>query len=76
MSDARRRTCAQCGMVCDQEGEFHPYLFCLLKKEGRDPWAEVLHLNEQLGLVKPDEMPRRPPLVRDLPLSGEGGSDV
>lgn len=62
--DLSLRTCTQCGMLLDRAGEFHPYLFCILKKAGRDPWTEVRRLNDQLGLVK--ELPDRPPLVREL----------
>jgi hypothetical protein len=64
--DPRLRTCQECGMLLDQAGEFHPYVFCVLKKAGRDPWEDIVWVNERLALVKPGEMPIRPPLVRDL----------
>lgn len=60
-------TCTECGMVLNHEGEFHPYIFCVLKKAGRDPWADLVWLNAKLGI----ELPAQPPLVRDLPKSGD-----
>jgi hypothetical protein len=59
----RERTCHQCGMLLDHPAEFHPYVFCVLKKAGRDPWREVIDLVEMLGF---GPLPDRPPLVRDL----------
>ena len=66
MSDDRH--CQQCGMLLDDPGEFHPYVFCVLKKAGRDPWQETRLLVRNLGL---GELPQRPPLIRDLPLGDE-----
>lgn len=58
-------TCTECGHVCDDAGEFHPYLFCLLKRAGcPDPWREFRWAVERLGVA----LPSRPPLVRNLPL--------
>lgn len=53
--------CATCGMVLDDPGEFHPYLFCVLKEAGRDPWSDFKWAVEQLGFDLPDEAP----LVKD-----------
>jgi hypothetical protein len=55
--------CDQCGMLLDDAGEFHPYVFCLLKKAHRDPWQELTWIVERLG----GSLPEKPPLVRDLP---------
>ncbi len=60
----RQRTCQTCGMLLDDAGEYHPFVFCLLKKSGRDPWQEIRLVAAQLRL-KPD-LPERPPLVREL----------
>lgn len=59
-------TCGDCGMDLQDAGEFHPHLFCVLVRAGLNPWAEVLLLNEQFSLVRPEQMPAEPPLVRDL----------
>lgn len=60
-----QRTCQQCGHLCDRVAEFHPYLFCQLKRAGvDDPWVHLrMHL-QPLGV----KLPMRPPLVRDLPV--------
>ncbi len=52
-------------MVCDQADEFHPYMFCVLKKAGRDPWEDFAWAVKQLT---GQPLPTRPPAVRDLPL--------
>ena len=61
----KQRTCQECGMLLDDAAEFHPYMFCVLKQAGRDPWADVLWLNERLG-VDVTHWPKRPPLIRNL----------
>jgi hypothetical protein len=66
--DARLRTCADCGMVCDRAAEFHPFMFCVLKKAGYDPW---LYFSDAVRLLGLGPLPARPPLVRDLPLAKE-----
>lgn len=58
----KQRTCQECGMLLDDGGEFHPYVFCVLKKAGCDPWNDLRWVTKQLGI----ELPERPPLVRDL----------
>jgi hypothetical protein len=60
----RQRTCQTCGMLLDDAGEYHPYVFCVLKKAGQDPWGSVRLITAQLQL-KPD-LPAKPPLVREL----------
>jgi hypothetical protein len=60
----QQRTCQTCGMLLDDAGEYHPYIFCVLKKAGHDPWQDVRLIAAQLGL-KPD-LPERPPLIREL----------
>jgi hypothetical protein len=50
-------------MLCNDAGEFHPYMFCILKKSGRDPWAEFKWCAERLGL---GPLPKKPPLVLNL----------
>lgn len=66
------QSCATCGMVLDDAGEFHPHLFCLLKQAGRDPWADFKWAVEQLGL----EMPDKPPLVRALSRTLDAHDDL
>ncbi len=62
-----KKTCTSCGHLCQREAEFHPHLFCVLKKQGvLDPWAEFSSAAGMLGY----QLPKHPPLVRDLPLSG------
>jgi hypothetical protein len=57
------RTCQDCGMLLDGPGEFHPHVFCVLKKAGYDdPWGEMRWIADRLGV----EIPARPPLVRKL----------
>lgn len=57
------RTCHCCGHLCDRAGEYHPYLFCQLKKAGvRDPWQAVRDVVHPLGV----DLPKKPPLVRNL----------
>jgi len=64
-AEIRRRTCMECGHLCDREAEFHPFLFCQLKKAGvLDPWEAFRTAVRHLGV----ETPAKPPLVRDLPL--------
>jgi hypothetical protein len=63
--EVKQRTCQTCGMLLDDAGEFHPYVFCVLKRAGRDPWDGLLWVNEQLG-VDVTHWPKRPPLVRTL----------
>lgn len=60
----RQRTCQTCGMLLDDAGEYHPYVFCILKKAGQDPWANVRLIAAQLQLSPP--LPEKPPLVRNL----------
>jgi hypothetical protein len=62
--EVRQRTCQTCGMLLDDVGEFHPFVFCVLKKAGRDPWADILWVTEQLGIG--GDLPAKPPLVRTL----------
>lgn len=73
-SDYTNRTCMECGMVLDQAGEFHPHLFCIIKKAGGDPWRDFMWAAERLGLDT-DRYGDRPPLVRDLKLKAPVGSD-
>lgn len=60
----KHRTCQTCGMLLDDAGEFHPHIFCILKKAGRDPWDDVLWITTQLGVGA--KLPKRPPLIRNL----------
>lgn len=53
-------------MATGDAGEFHPYVFCVLFKAGRDPWEDIRFVADRLGL---GELPKRPPLVRHLPAS-------
>lgn len=62
-ADIARRTCQTCGMLLDDAGEYHPFVFCVLKKAGRDPWQEIRTVALQLQLADPGE---RPPLVREI----------
>lgn len=55
-------SCATCGMVLDDGGEFHPYMFCMLKQAGHDPWADFRWAAGQFGL----DLPERPALVSEL----------
>jgi hypothetical protein len=48
-------------MALDDAGEFHPYVFCVLKKAGRDPWADLVWMNTQLG-IDTTHWPKRPPV--------------
>jgi hypothetical protein len=64
--------CSDCGMATADPGEFHPFLFCVLKKAGRDPWEDIRFVVERLGL---GELPKRPPLIRDLPTTTKGADD-
>lgn len=59
--------CSQCGMGLHDSAEYHPYVFCILKDAGQDPWEVVKQINRDLGLVPDDALPKRPPLVRHLP---------
>lgn len=61
--DIARRTCQECGMLLDDAGEYHPYVFCVLRKAGRDPWQEIRTVALQLQLGDPGE---RPPLIREI----------
>ena len=63
--DPADRSCQTCGMLLDHAAEYHPYLFCVLKKAGRDPWPEIVEVVKHLGL---GQLPTKPPLVRNLPL--------
>lgn len=56
--------CSECGMATRDQGEFHPHVFCVLFKAGRDPWQDIRWVAERLGL---GALPKRPPLIRDLP---------
>jgi hypothetical protein len=59
--------CGVCGHACDDVGEFHPHLFCVLKKAGRtDPWRDF---KDAVALLGVEGLPPKPPLVRDLPLN-------
>lgn len=58
------RHCQSCGMLLDDAGEFHPFMFCVLKKAGRDPWMDLRATMHHLGV----ELPKKPPLVRNLPM--------
>lgn len=58
------RTCQDCGMLLDHPAEFHPYVFCVLKKAGRDPWEDFANVHE---LFTGNSLPGKPPLIRDLP---------
>jgi hypothetical protein len=64
------RHCAQCGMLCDHAGEFHPYMFCVLKRAGLDPWS---HFSGAMHALTGAYLPERPPLVRDLPIAAPRG---
>lgn len=58
-----QRTCATCGYLCDRAGEYHPFLFCQLKRAGvLDPWEALRNAVTPLGV----ELPVKPPLVRNL----------
>lgn len=61
--DVKQRTCQECGMLLDDAGEYHPYVFCVLKKAGRDPWQEIRTVALQLRLGDPGE---KPPLIREI----------
>lgn len=63
------RTCQGCGMLLDDAAEFHPYVFCVLKKAGRDPWADA---RDVIEMLLGDKLPERPPLVRNTPLDPAG----
>lgn len=63
-SDQSNNHCQECGMLLNDPGEYHPHIFCVLKKAGRDPWLDVVFLASTLGL-KP-KLGKRPPLVRNL----------
>jgi hypothetical protein len=67
-ADMKARTCQECGMLLDDAAEFHPYVFCVLKKAGRDPWDDVRWVVRSLGL---GHLPPKPPLIRDLPRRGD-----
>jgi hypothetical protein len=59
-----KTACGECGAE-GEPAEYHPYVFCVLKKAGRDPWDETRRLvKDLLGT----DLPKKPPLVRDLPL--------
>ena len=67
--------CTECGHV-GVEGEFHPFLFCMLKKQRIiDPWATY---RESVKMLLGVDLPSQPPMVRDLPLRSptEGGEDA
>ena len=51
-------------MLLEHAGEFHPYMFCVLKKAGREPWRDLSDTMRHLGV----ELPASPPLVRHLDL--------
>jgi len=61
----REMSCQECGMLLDDPAEFHPYVFCVIKKGGQDPWEALLWVNKRLG-IDTTYWPERPPLVRDL----------
>lgn len=63
--EIRRRTCQACGALLDDAAEFHPYVFCVLKRVGRDPWADFRFVAQELGL---GPVPEKPPQVRHLPI--------
>lgn len=63
------RTCQGCGMLLDHPAEFHPFMFCILKRAGYEPWEYFAHTYKQLT---DESLPERPPLVRDLPLARRG----
>lgn len=46
---AREATCQCCGMLLDDPGEFHPYAFCVWKKDGLDPWDTLNWILDRLG---------------------------
>lgn len=52
-------------MACDSPAEFHPYVFCVLKKAGRDPWKDFVDTCRLAGLDV-SAWPARPPLARDV----------
>jgi hypothetical protein len=60
--------CAECGALVEESGTFHPYMFCVLKKAGRDPWVDFSWCVKALGL---GILPAKPPLVRDLPIEAQ-----
>lgn len=62
-AEIARRTCQTCGMLLDDAGEYHPFVFCVLKRAGRDPWQEIRTVALQLQLGDPGE---KPPLIREL----------
>jgi hypothetical protein len=57
--------CASCGAVVDQVGEFHPHVFCVIKRAypSRVPWDVFRETAAKVGAA----LPQKPPLVRDLP---------
>lgn len=59
--------CSECGYATRDRGEFHPYVFCVLVRAGRDPWVDLRGVTEMLGY----ELPSRPPPVRELPLTAD-----
>lgn len=57
-------TCTTCGTHV-RAGEFHPYVFCVLREARVDPWLAILEVNEMLGLDV-THWPADPPLIKDL----------
>jgi hypothetical protein len=54
--------CTECGMSLVRAGEYHPYAFCVLRKAGLDPWAQLRTMAMQVGLGDPGG---RAPLVTE-----------
>lgn len=65
MSD--QTICRDCGMVLASANEFHPYLFCAIKKDTSaiDPWEELMWVNRRLG-IDTTHWPKRPPALDKL----------
>lgn len=59
----RNTTCQTCGYVCRDEGEYHPYVFCVLVRAGQDPWESARELARDLG---PFADWVHPPLARQV----------
>lgn len=61
-----RNACKTCGMVTRDPGEFHPHVFCMWVKAGRnDPWGDLLDVNRMLG-VDVTHWPKQPPLIKNI----------
>lgn len=57
------QTCQTCGAWVREGGEYHPYVFCILKKAGHDPWECAREFVRDLGpFIDRDQ----PPLVAEI----------